>query len=66
MAKRPMPVIGTNVETGEKVRFGSIKDAAKWLGVHSGQISNAAVIGCKLHGYVWEKEEYNAYHHNRG
>ena len=49
-------MIGTNVETGEKIRFASVKDAAKWIGVNTGQITNAAVIGGKLHGYYWEKE----------
>lgn len=57
MNKRFVPVIGTNAETGDKVRFASFKDAAKWLGVHSAQISNAVVIGHKLHGFYWEKEE---------
>lgn len=64
MANRFVPVIGTNVETGEKVRFASMKDAAAWLGVHSGQISSAIVIGNKLHGYHWEKESKDAYNHN--
>lgn len=57
MAKRFVPVIGTNAETGEKVRFESVSAAAEWLGVHTGQISNALVIGHKLHGYHWEKVE---------
>lgn len=57
MSKRLVPIIATNAETGEKIRFPSVKDAAKWLGVHGGQISNAAVVGGNLHGYTWEKEE---------
>lgn len=56
MPRRLVPMIGTNVETGEKIRFASVKDAAKWIGVNTGQITNAAVIGGKLHGYYWEKE----------
>lgn len=59
MRRHVVPVIGINVETGEKVRFAKVKDAAEWLGVHSAQISNAAVVGNKLHGYYWEKESYD-------
>lgn len=57
MSRRLVPIIGTNEETGEKIRFPSVKAAAEWLGVHGGQISNAIVIGNKLHGYRWSKEE---------
>ena len=56
MARRFVPVIGTNAKTGEKVRFDSVNAAAEWLGVHAAQISNALVIGYNLHGYHWEKE----------
>ena len=60
-AKKPrfVPVIGTNVVTGETVRFPSVKEACTWLGVHSAQISNALVMGHSVHGYRWEKEENN-------
>lgn len=50
-----IPVVGTNIETGEEVRFASAKEAGR-NGFHQGCISKCLKGKQKTHrGYTWEE-----------
>lgn len=58
--KKPVPVIATNKETGEEIRFDSMKEAGLAIGVRSSAVSQATVVGYCLKGYYWRKESDDA------
>ena len=55
-SKRTIPVIGTNKETEEEIRFNSVTEAAVAFGSRPSAVSQAIVMGHALKGYYWRKE----------
>ena len=57
MANTPFkPVISINPETGEEIRYPSMKAAAEKIGVNQARITTACTTGCKCKGFYWRKE----------
>ena len=53
------PVVRVDIKTGEVVRFGSLTEAAKIIGVGIGQINLAIVKGGICHGFrFYHAEDY--------
>lgn len=58
---RPVAVIATNKETGEKIRFQSEIEAARFVGGTRGGISKACTITrWRYKGFYWRKENEDA------
>lgn len=55
---KEIPVIATDKLTGDVLKFKSIMDAARYLNINQGNISNALAGRCKsVGGYYWKKQE---------
>lgn len=54
---RLVPVIVTNVATGEETRYASVKEAAAALGVPAAMVSQACVIGHRCKGHLIRRED---------
>lgn len=56
--RRPTPVIGENIETGEIIRFNSMADAKRIGGFNDTQISRCCAGRKKQYaGYKWRKDD---------
>ena len=51
------PVIGTNLRTGEEVRYNTMADAARACGASPHSVRMSVKYGYRCKGYRWRKEE---------